>query len=129
MKAKTMKVLGVIFLIIGIAGFAGCVFFWLFHYWAMENGYRPYFGDSLMVACTISMFVGFFIYPAVPFLIISKVRKNREVSDESKPRNNAVIYSKSQPIETINGFKFCACCGKKLPECANFCSQCGRKLN
>ena len=51
MKTKTMKALGIVFLAVGIAGVVCAVFFWIFHYWAMENGYRSYYDDSLMVAC------------------------------------------------------------------------------
>ena len=43
MKTKTMKALGIVFLAVGIAGVVCAVFFWIFHYWAMENGYRSYY--------------------------------------------------------------------------------------
>lgn len=118
MKTKTMRILGVVFLIAGIVGIVGGIFFWFFHYWAMENGYRPYYGDSLMIACTISMIIGVFIYPAVPFLIISKVRRNRDMWN-----------NEAQTATEISEFKFCIYCGKKVPKHANLCSQCGRKLN
>lgn len=128
MKNKTMSVLGVVFLIVGIAGIVSGISFWLFHYWAMENGYRAYFGDSLMIACAISSIMGLFVYPAVPFLIISKVRKNRE---SSKPvaQNNDVMNDVAQLTGPINEFKFCVYCGKKVPLQANFCSECGRKIS
>lgn len=113
MKAKTMKILGIVFLAMGIVGIAGGIFFWFFHYSAMENGFYHY-GDSLMIACTISLFIGLLIYPAIPLLIVSKVRKNRESAN---------------PVIQNNIVKCCSNCGAKHNFNANFCSNCGKKFN
>ncbi|MBQ2824672.1 MAG: hypothetical protein IJF19_00230 [Clostridia bacterium] len=119
MKTKTMKALGIVFLAVGIAGVVGAVFFWIFHYWAMENGYRSYYDDSLMVACAISGITGLLMYPAIPMIIVSKVRKNRETLKPSNQHNEAFY-------ETV---KICTRCGAKHNFNANFCGNCGEKLN
>lgn len=113
MKTKAMKVLGVVFLTVGIAGIVGGIFLWFFNYWAMENGFYHY-GDSLMIACTISLCIGFLIYPAIPLLIVSKVRKNRESAN---------------PVIQNNIVKCCLNCGAKHNFNAIFCGNCGKKFN
>lgn len=130
MSTKLMKILGIVFLILGIGGIAGGIFFWFFHYSAMQNGHY-YYGDSLMVACTISLLMGLLIYPAVPLLIVSKVRKNRE---SAKIATNSSMYQNTpvqrvQPSATVNGDKFCIYCGAKHSADANFCINCGKKFN
>lgn len=121
MNTKTMKVLGIVFLVLGIGGIAGGIFFWFFHYSAMQNGLYHY-GDSLMIACTISLLMGLLLYAAIPLLIVSKVRRNREVK-------NATIQMVSAQNNVVSTAEYCIYCGAKLNVGENFCIKCGRKLH
>lgn len=115
MKIKTMKILGILFIVIGSLGIAGSIFLWFFNYWAMDNGYY-YFGDSIMEACAISMLFGFLLAPGIPFLIVSSVRKKRRQRNENANKN------------LPERVKFCSYCGAKHRIDADFCGKCGSKL-
>jgi len=116
MKNKTMKILGILFVIIGALGIAGGIFLWFFNYWVMENGYY-YFGDSIMVACTITLFFGYFLAPGIPFLIVSSIRQKRE-SRKASIQN-----------DIPESVKYCGHCGARYVVGSSFCIGCGNKLN
>ncbi len=115
MKTKTMRILGVTLFIVGLLGLLGAILFWFMHYYFMQEGYY-HFGDSFMVACAVLGLCGLLLYPAIPLLIVSKVRKNRE------SLQNTVEYTSAEAAE------YCIACGEKHSANANFCTKCGQRF-
>ena len=149
MNNKVMHVLGIAFTVVGVLSLVGAVVMWFLNYYFMQEGFYEY-GEPLMITMTILGFAGLLIYPGIPLLIVSTIRKNRQQTAANPQQmaiypqqvaeypNQTATYPQQaaypqqtvvnpQPAPAQVSYKYCVYCGTKLNANANFCSQCGKR--
>lgn len=126
MRAKSIRVLGIILLIFSGLCVVGMIGFWFAHYYVMQEGYYG-FGDSLLICMCVSGIIHFVGYLGLPLLIIASKKEDRE------RKHNEVATQPKVPVQPIpvleNKYKYCSFCGYKHTKDSNFCMKCGRKFS
>lgn len=112
MKPQKMRKMGIIFLTIGIISTVLMLICWVSFIPVAISSDNP---DSVVVIYVLFAnfaILSYFAYAAIPLLIVSGIKLNREKAEK----------------EQINLYGYCIQCGAPRHKDDAFCSKCGNRL-